>query len=98
MSENDENIVRWHWRNTMKPVRFFMLDGRIVFFVVLVLLHARPWTIYLLFGVGVIFWILERRGLSFAAALRALRLWFIGINRPAWIYSRRRTFLDSGSC
>ena len=98
MSENDENIVRWHWRNTMKPVRFFMLDGRIVFFVVLFLLHARPWTIYLLFGVGVIFWILERRGLSFAAALRALRLWFIGINRPAWIYSRRRTFLDSGSC
>ncbi|MFH1158400.1 MAG: IcmT/TraK family protein [Pseudomonadota bacterium] len=98
MAENEEDGARWHWRNTMKPARFFILDGRAVFFVALFLVHARLWTIYLLIGVAVIFWILERRGLSFASALRALRLWFIGANRPAWIYSRRRTFLDSGSC
>ncbi|MCK4945122.1 MAG: IcmT/TraK family protein [Alphaproteobacteria bacterium] len=98
MLENDEDEVGWHWRNTMKPARFFFLDGRAIFFVVLVLVHARLWTIYLLIGVGIVLWILERRGLSFAAALRSVRLWFIGSHRPAWIYSRRRIFLDSGSC
>jgi len=98
MLENDEDGVGWHWRNTMKPARFFILDGRAVFFVVLVLVHARLWTIYLLVIVGIVLWILERRGLSFAAALRSVRLWLIGDHRPAWIYSRRRIFLDSGSC
>jgi intracellular multiplication protein IcmT len=93
-----ENEVRWHWRNTMKPVRFFQFDARSGFFVILVLMHARLWTLYLMIGVNIIFWILERKGLSFAAALRALRVWFVGNYRPAWIYSRRRKFLDSGSC
>ncbi len=98
MLKNEEEGVGWHWRNTMKPARFFILDGRAVFFVVLLLLHARPWTLYLLIGVAVILWILERRGLSFAAALRSVRVWFIGKYRPAWIYGRRRTFHDNGSC
>ena len=98
MIEDEEGGIRWHWRNTMKPARFFMLDGRAVFFVILFMLHARLWTIYLMIGVAVVLWILERRGLSFASALRAVRVWFIGKFRPAWIYSRRRTFYDNGSC
>jgi len=44
-----------------------------------------------------IFWGLERKGLSFAAALRAFRVWFIGAYRPAWIYTRRRKMIDTGS-
>ena len=98
MMEDEDDGERWHWRNTMKPARFFMLDGRAVFFVILFLVHARPWTIYLLISVAIVLWILERRGLSFAAALRSVRVWFIGAYRPAWIYTRRRTFQDNGSC
>jgi hypothetical protein len=59
--------------------------------------HARLWTLYLLIGVNIIFWLLERRGLSFAAALRSGRLWLIGPKRPAWIYTKRRKFEDTGS-
>ena len=88
----------WHWRNTMKPVRFFQFDARAGIFVIVVLMHARFWTFGLMLGVLFIFWILERKGLSFAAALRAIRVWMLGAHRPAWIYSRRRKFTDTGSC
>ena len=88
----------WHWRNTMKPVRFFIFDARAVFFLVLVLIHARLWTLGLMIFVSCIFWLLERKGLSFAAATRAMRLWLIGNYRPAWVYTRRRKMLDTGSC
>jgi intracellular multiplication protein IcmT len=93
----DDNIQTWHWRNTMKPARFFHFDARVSYFLLLVLLHARLWTLELMLAVGCIFWILERKGLFFAAALRALRVWFIGKYRPAWIFSRRRKMLDTGS-
>lgn len=87
----------WHWRNTMKTVRFFKFDARSAFFVVLLMLHFRLWTLILLILVMTIFAILERNGLSFPAALRALRVWIIGPKRPGWIYTRRRKLHDSGS-
>jgi intracellular multiplication protein IcmT len=93
----EEGGSSWHWRNTMKPVRFFQFDARAGFFVVLVLVHARFWTLGLLILVLIIFWILERKGLSFMAALRAFRLWLVGKYRPAWVYTRRRKMLDGGS-
>jgi intracellular multiplication protein IcmT len=94
MAEEPKN---WHWRNTMKPVRFFVFDARAVIFLVLALIHARLWTLELMVVVLGIFWILERKGLSYAAALRAMRVWFLGAYRPAWIYTRRRKMLDTGS-
>lgn len=93
----EENVRYWHWRNTMKPVRFFMLDARAGFFIILLLVHARIWTLVLMITVNAIFWILERKGLSFMSAIRAIRLWLIGNYRPAWVYTRRRKFLDTGS-
>lgn len=81
----------------MKPVRFFQFDARAGFFIILVLVHARLWTLGLMIAVNLVFWILERKGLSFAAAMRAIRMWFVGPVRPAWIYTRRRKFLDTGS-
>jgi hypothetical protein len=47
--------------------------------------------------VNIIFYIFERKGLSFASAMRAIRSWFLGPYRPAWIYTRRRKMLDTGS-
>jgi len=86
----------WHWRNTMKTVRFFIFDARAGFFVVLVLVHARLWTLMLAIGVMTVFYLLERKSLSFPAALRSARVWIIGSRRPAWIYSRRRKLQDTG--
>jgi intracellular multiplication protein IcmT len=87
----------WHWRNTQKTVRFFIFDARAGFFVVLVLVHARLWTLCLAILVMLIFWALERKSLTFPAALRAMRVWLIGSRRPGWIFTRRRRLLDTGS-
>lgn len=97
MAKKEEETQYWHWRNTMKPVRFFQFDARAGFFVVLVLVHARLWTLIVLILVLLVFYLLERKGLSFVAALRALRRWLIGPRRPAWIWTRRRKLLDTGS-
>lgn len=94
---SDDRMRGWHWRNTMKPVRFFGFDARAGFFVILVLIHARMWTFGLMLSVLVIFWILERKGLSFASAIRALRRWLTGAHRPAWIWTRKRKMTDTGS-
>lgn len=87
----------WHWRNTMKPARFFQFDARASLFIVLVLVHARLWTLMTMILVLCIFWMLERKGLSFSAALRSLRLWLIGNERPALVYTSRRKMIDTGS-
>lgn len=90
-------IQNWHWRNTMKPVRFFRFDARIGIFLVLVLVHARLWTLGLFVIMLLIFWALERKGLVFNAALRAARSWMTGPNRPGWVWYRRRKMRDTGS-
>jgi len=88
---------QWHWRNTMKVVRFFQFDARAGFFILLVIVHARTWTLCLMLAVMFIFNLLERKGLTFPSALRALRVWLIGPYRPAWIFARRRKLTDTGS-
>lgn len=96
MSDNEE-FTEWHYRNTMKTVRFFFLDYRASVFIIAVLLHARTWTVALAITSTVVFWMFERRGLSFAAALRAIRVWIVGAHRPAIVYTTRRKLTDTGS-
>jgi intracellular multiplication protein IcmT len=87
----------WHWRNSMKPVRFFQFDGRAGLFLVIFIVHARKSTLAMLAVVFGFFYLLERKGLGFDAAIRATRVWFIGPERPAWIFTRRRKLTDTGS-
>jgi len=97
MAEAQEEGRSWHWRNTMKTVRFFTFDARAGLFVALLLVHFRIWTLCLLMTMLMVFYILERKGLSFPAALRSLRVWLIGTKRPGWIWTRRRKLQDTGS-
>lgn len=90
-------MSEWHWRNTQKPVRFFIFDARAGLFLMLLLVHFRLWTLALVTCVFIFFWLLERRGLSFAAALRAGRLWVGGRYRPAWLRLRPRQLEDTGT-
>lgn len=76
-----------HWRNTQKPARFWILDARAAIFLALFLIHMRTWTFVLAVLSMFIFYIFERMGLTFAAALRAIRCYILGRNRPA---NRRR--------
>ncbi len=72
-----------HWRNTQKPVRFLFLDARAFFGIILFLVHARTWVFVLVCFYIFMFWMFEKRGLSFEAALRAIRCWLLGRRRPA---------------
>ena len=36
-----QDQVNWHWRNSMRPVRFFAFDARAAFPFFLLLLYAR---------------------------------------------------------
>ncbi len=86
-----------HWRNTMKPVRFFAFDAKAAIPFALFIVHIRLWTLGLTLIVMFAFWLLERRGLSLPSALRAFRLWLYAGRRPAFIWTRRRGMVDTGS-
>ena len=86
----------WHWRNSMKPVRFFALDARVALFFLFFILHMRIWTIVLFLAICALFWMLERKGLTFNAAILSVRTWILGTTRPGWIWIRRRKWRDLG--
>ncbi len=97
MAVDYETEMDYHWRNTMKPVRFFMVDARAAIFIFPVLLRMFEWWSWALFFVMLLFfWMLEKRGLVFAAALRTFRTWILGKRRPAWLWIRKRKFHDYG--
>lgn len=83
-----------HWRNTQKPARFFIFDARAFLAVMLFLVHMRLWTFILVILLMFVFWGLERFGLTFDSALRALRCWFLGIRRPATGRTGQRYWTD----
>ncbi|TVQ81760.1 MAG: type IV secretion protein IcmT [Micavibrio sp.] len=95
MASQDEVIIQtWHWRNTQKSPRFWRVDARAGAIVLLVILFPRKSTLTLFFLSLLLFWILERKGLSFSAALRAFRVWIIGPKRPAYFWTDRRKLMD----
>ena len=88
--------VDLHWRNTQKSPRFFMLDARAVGALLLCMMYIRLWTIVLAVLSMSTFYIFERMGLSFASALRAMRSYLLGRNRPANHRRAIRRWVDYG--
>lgn len=91
-----QDQVNWHWRNSMRPVRFFGLDARAAFPFVLLLLHARWSTFFLVLASTFVFRILEKNGLTFSSAMRRFRLFITGNDRPALMTFKRRRMKDYG--
>jgi len=85
-----------HWRNSQKPIRFFIADARAFTATFFFLVHARPWTFGLAVFVMALFWFMERRGLTFHASLRAFRSWILGSRRPATSRRSIRRWIDFG--
>ncbi len=94
--DNIEAKINWHWRDTMRTIRFFSFDARTAFLIPVWLLYLRWSTIILSFIVFYIFKFFENRGLTFPAALRALRCWFIGTTRPGQVGVNAHKFIDYG--
>lgn len=98
--QTEEDVARekrnWHWRNSMRPARFFGMDARAAIPFLILIVYARPITIFLAFVFTALFKHLERKGLTFPAALRAFRSWLVGQARPGLIGVRRRKMIDYG--
>lgn len=83
-----------HWRDTYRPARFFFMDARAGLPLLASLLHVRLWTVGLATAVIALFWFLERTGMSFASAGRALRSWLAGNERPGRWLAKKRGRID----
>lgn len=94
--DTEEERVNWHWRNSMRPVRFFGMDARAAIPYCVLLVYFRPISLFITILLTIIFVGLEKRGLTFPSALRAFRSWLVGQNRPGWISGRRRRWVDYG--
>lgn len=94
--DTDEERANWHWRNSMRPVRFFALDARAAIPFFILLFHFRLVTLFLTIIITMTFVFFERRGLAFSPALRACRSWMLGQKRPAWLSYARRKMRDFG--
>ena len=71
------------WRDTIRSPRLLIFDARLIFCCALLIVHLRVWTALILLVGIVIFWLIERAGLRFPSALRALRSKIAGAARPA---------------
>ncbi len=89
-----EERENWHWRNSMRPVRFFSMDARAAIPFMALLVYFRVVTLIVALLSTIIFMAFEKRGLTYPCALRNFRSWFIGPTRPAWISIRRRRLID----
>lgn len=87
--------MNWHWRNTMRPVRFFKFDVKAVIPFFILLFYARLSTLIFCILTTLMFWALEKKGLTADAALRAFRVVIIGNFRPGLhkpFYRRMKDF------
>lgn len=94
--ESFQEQTNWHWRNSMRPVRFFGFDARAAFPFLLLLVYARLITLVLAIISTILFYFLEKYGLTFDAAIRRLRSYISGQKRPALMTFRLRRLKDYG--
>lgn len=94
--ETLQEKLNWHWRNSMRPIRFFAFDARAAATLPLLFVYARLSTLLLTIVVLILFRYLERKGLTVPAALRASRSWINGRDRPGWLAVQRKRFADYG--
>jgi hypothetical protein len=80
----------------MKPARFFFMDARAAVPFVFAMLHLRWYTLAFAFLMTLIFYFFETRGLGFAAALRASRVWLTTKKRPNIRASDLSRMMDYG--
>ena len=92
--ENIREATNWHWRNTMRPARFFGFDARASLPFLLLLVYARLSTLLLTIMTLLAFRYLERKGLTFSAALRKIRTWVVGQERPGLASVFHKKFAD----
>ena len=83
------------WRDTMRPVRFYAVDARLLVLLALWLFVPTWWTTAAVILTAVVFRIAEARGYRLGAAFRAVRARSAG-RRHALHARRTRRFVEFG--
>lgn len=83
-----------YWRETMKPARFLIFDGRVVLVILPAFMHLRFWTLIIAIATMFTFWWFDRKGVSADSILRFLRARIIGPKRSARGVFEERTAVD----
>ena len=86
--------LNWHWRNSMLPIRFFFFFARAVLLFCALIFYARLVTLFVAIVITMIFWGVEKMGLTLPSALRKFRAVLVGDRRPALRLSKRRRFIE----
>ena len=76
-----------HWRDSARPVKFWIVDFRATFPLLIFLLHIRLWTFLFAIVAIIFFAMLERFGFTVAVFGRWLRAYIAGprkIAQPWW--------------
>lgn len=76
-----------HWRDSARPVRFWIIDYRATFPLLFLLVHIRIWTLVMAVMFIVFFSMIERYGFTVAVFLRWTRSFIAGprkIAQPWW--------------
>lgn len=82
------------WRETHKPGRFLIFEGRVVIVLLLMVMHLRVWTVVLAFSVMAILYYFDRKGVPADSILRYLRARFVGRKRSARGVHNERVAVD----
>jgi intracellular multiplication protein IcmT len=80
-----------HWRDSARPIRFFFVDYRAMFPLLIILFVPRFWTIGLAMLAIMFFMILERYGFTVLVFTRLFRGFLAGpvkAARPWWYRTR----------
>ncbi len=80
--------VQAHWRDSARPIKFFILDGKAVFPFVFFLVYMHVWTFIVATVSMVFFTLLNRYGFSPIVFFRWLRSSFAGRRKlaiPWWM-------------
>jgi intracellular multiplication protein IcmT len=72
-----------HWRDSARPARFFLIDYRAAFPLLLFLLHIKLWTFIAAVGTMFALSLLERYGFTVTVFLRWLRSTLAGPKKVA---------------
>lgn len=75
--------VQAHWRDSARSARFFIIDARAAFPLLLFLLHIQWWSFTLSVVTMAFFGLLERYGFSLTVFLRWLRSILAGPRKVA---------------
>lgn len=68
-----KSVAQAHWRDSARPIKFFIWDGKAVFPMLLFLMHIQVWTFIIAFVAMMFFTILNRYGFSPIVFLRWFR-------------------------